>query len=108
MCQVKGGLSIRDIDQCPPLTMITAAQSWGIPNTMIHSMIRDLKSCLTGWWESLPRQEKGRMWLKKTGNPFAKKAVALKEKVELMMRPYLDYVSKQNTSMTVIWEGRNP
>jgi hypothetical protein len=45
-------------------------------------------------------QDKGRMWLKDIGNPFAnKQVVALKEKVELMMRPYSEYVSKQNTSM---------
>jgi hypothetical protein len=61
MCQVKGCLSIRAIDQRPPLTMITATQSWEITNIMIHSMISDLKRCLPGWRESLPKQGKGWM-----------------------------------------------
>jgi hypothetical protein len=55
-CQVKGGASVRDIAQSPPLTMIAAAQSWGITKTMIYKMITDLKSVPKIWWESLPRQ----------------------------------------------------
>jgi hypothetical protein len=30
VCQLKGGASVRDIDQHPPLTMIMAVPSWGI------------------------------------------------------------------------------
>jgi hypothetical protein len=39
------------------------------------------------------------MWLKEIGCPTLPKSKNMQCKVEAMMRPYLDFVTKQNTSM---------
>jgi hypothetical protein len=54
--QLKCGASVRDIDQCQPLTMITAAPSWGMTKNTSDKMIIDLKNCPKDWWDSLPLQ----------------------------------------------------
>ncbi len=39
------------------------------------------------------------MWLNEIGNPSLPNATNMQRKVEAMMKPYLDIVTKQNTSI---------
>ncbi len=48
----------------------------------------------------MPNQGTDRMWLKAIGNPSTEAENIMRCKVENMMKPFLDYVTKQNPYLT--------
>jgi hypothetical protein len=67
---------------------------------MWDDMRAELEPCSSTWWADLPNQGADRMWLKAIGNPSTEAENIMRCKVENMMKPFLDYVTKQNPYLT--------
>jgi hypothetical protein len=69
---------------------------------MWDDMRAELEACSSTWWAGLPNQGADRMWLKAIaiGNPSTEAENIMQCKVENMMKPFLDYVTKQNPYLT--------
>ena len=100
VCQMICGACVKDIDRRPPFSMIMAVPSWDISNKKIDKIIFGLENCPNSWWGTLPRQGRDRMmWLEEIGDPYLPNAKNMQHKVKVLMKLYLDFVTKQNTSM---------
>jgi hypothetical protein len=55
-----------------------------------------LEGCPKNYWGNLPEQGPSRQWLKEIGDPRNKKGYSVRQQIEAMMKPYLDFITNQN------------
>lgn len=92
-CTIKNGGRRSDLDLRPPLLVITAAESWGITNTLLSKMKDTLKNTPEGWWRGLPNQGRNREWLKQIGDATTPSQISTKKQIEATLQPFLRYIT---------------
>ena len=76
--------------------MISPAPSWHITRDNMRRMRLVLEGCPKNYWGNLPEQGPSRQWLKEIGDPRNKKGYSVRQQIEAMMKPYLDFITNQN------------
>ncbi len=99
-CTSPDHISPKFDDQQPKVIKIHSAPAWRIPRNMWDDMRVKSEACSSTWWAGLPNQGVDRMWLKAIGNPSTEAENIMQCKVENMMKPFFDYVTKQNPYLT--------
>ncbi len=76
--------------------MFSPAPMWNIFRDNMRRMRTELEKCCTkGWWENLPNPGTGRQWLKGIVDIGNQHGDSVRQQVEEMMRPYLDFIKSQ-------------
>ena len=86
-------------DHRPKIQMLSPAPMWDISREKKRRMTQILEKCPDGWWEPLPGQGNGRRWLKGINEIGKWNSGGVKQQIEAMMRPYLDFVKNQYPCM---------
>jgi hypothetical protein len=82
-------------DHRPKIQMVSPAPMWNISRESKETMTKVLEGCPDGWWENLPGQGSGRRWLRGINEVGKWNGEAVKQRIENMMRPYLEFIKNQ-------------
>jgi hypothetical protein len=82
-------------DYCPKIQIVSPAPMWNITRASIEKITQVLQACPDVWWENLPGQGSGRRWLKGINEVGKWNGEAVKQQIEAMMRPYLEFIKYQ-------------
>ena len=82
-------------DHRPKIQMISPAPLWNISLENRRRMRAILEGCPDVWWENLPHQGPGRRWLKKINEIGHIAGGGVKQQIEAMMYPFLEFIKNQ-------------
>jgi hypothetical protein len=93
----RGGINtgVSREDYRPKIQIISPAPMWNITQASKEKITQVLQACPDSWWENLPGQGSGRRWLKGINEVGKWNGEAVKQQIEAMMRPYLEFIKYQ-------------